>query len=184
MNGILDWRNADGRPVCNKKEKGFVTNPFELQEREEITIVTDDHSHICSCRFGAPRKRLRDSMLTWSGDSFRYDIFRKDGPFGCMALRWQNGSGCGWLVSPDQSKGEDPILRMIPEVKDEGKRWDLCHTYYNTVTRTALTAALAERERMLAAHCEGRLKVRRCHKERRWYIVENNDDRTVTETYL
>ena len=26
MNCILDWRNAEGRPICNEKETGFVEN--------------------------------------------------------------------------------------------------------------------------------------------------------------
>lgn len=181
---MSDIRNEPYAPTCAETEPARILNPVGSgMPLVEFTVNPATFTHISPCRFGAPRHcGLGDTL--WSGDCYRYDIYF-DAKSQRYALRWQNGGGIGWLVSPDREYSDElHLLRVIAELKDEARRWDCAHMLWQTAVHTAAAAAATGRQFMLAAHREGRIRVRRRHKSHVWYVTETMPDGTVKETYL
>jgi len=130
-------------------------------------VNTGDWEHVCSARFGEPRVAWRDRegkpMTNWTGDSYRYDIFRKDDR---IALRWWNGSGEGWLISDDGTRrGESNLLAHIATIEDENLRWDFCHTLWSAAEKSRHAGKRMERKEIETMFLEGRMKKRQKNGE-------------------
>lgn len=182
MSTTVDVRNDPEQPQCKDVETACFLTPMRGMPRRTFDLSTADYRHVAACRFGKPRQSS-SPKTTWSGDSYRYDIYRKDDVF---ALRWQNGAGEGWMISADrwEENGEINILRHIASQELEQLRWDLCHALWQAAHGSAAAAAAAERQRMLEAHKDGRIRRRRCHGDSVWYLVESTPDGGTKETYL
>jgi len=156
---MSDWRQTHVPPM-KAVEKGRRLAPEYECALVDIDMTTSEWTHICPCRFGEPRKS--DLGLTWSGDSYRYDIFAIDVPIKQIAIRWSNGGGDGWLLdSLLNRRDEEHLLQMIANVGNETRRWDYCHKLYKTAHMSAEAAARTERSRIFAAYCAGKLKKRK-----------------------
>jgi hypothetical protein len=143
-------------PNVSAQEKARRFAPDYDQELTEWETAPSEWQHLCSCRFGP----ARNSHIghPWSGDSYRYDLYARP-EHRKLALRWQNGSGCGWLTCDDLERREETnLLRVIAALSDESRRWDACHFLYQTAHKTALAAALTETRRLSLAFLEHRLK--------------------------
>lgn len=113
---------------------------------------------VCSARFGEARP-CSFGNAKWTGDSYRYDIFRKGHQ---LALRWCNGSGEGWILcDPVERRDVANLLEVIINEPDESRRWDFCHFLYETVSRTASAANVDTAEKYSNAFVQGRLKKRK-----------------------
>jgi hypothetical protein len=99
-------------------------------------VKTDEWEHICSARFGEGRPcgwPLTDTTK-WTGDSYRYDIYRKvvekkwsspdfNPPIRYQyALRWWNGGGEGWLIGNDEERRD---LRCVSKAAEWADLWAL-----------------------------------------------------------
>ena len=122
----------------------------------EFDVTTADWVHVCSARFGEART---SRVGKWTGDSYRYDIFRREGH---LAMRWWNGGGEGWFIMRDSShRGTTVLLLAIANNPNEAERWDGCHFLYEVASRSAFAAKRSEYRRMATAFTEGRLKKRK-----------------------
>ena len=134
-------------------------------------VTTAEWEHVCSARFGEGRPCGFNDTTKWTGDSYRYDIYRR-GISGKTqyALRWWNGGGQGWLIGGDNERnGEACLLPLIASVADENRRWDYCHFLWETAHKTACSAAADMERKYQQAFVDGRLKKR---KRKGKYTVE------------
>ena len=183
MSETMNIRNEPVKPSCAELEAARFLNPSGVMPLQTFPIRPAEFVHIASCRFGTARpcKRL---LINWSGDYYRYDIYH-DGTSQRYGLRWQNGAGSGWLIAADlECDSECNLLGVIADMSNESVRWDCAHMLWQTAHHTAAAAAAAERQRMLEAHRDGRIRRRRRHGDSIWYIVEQLPDGGTKETYL
>jgi len=119
-----------------------------------------DWQHVCSARFGEARPCSWSATTKWSGDSYRYDIYQREaGRATLYALRWTNGSGCGWLTCENRAgRGEWSLLDTIAAVPDEARRWDACHFLWECAHKTALAAQVTGMRLMANAYVQKRLR--------------------------
>lgn len=148
-------------PWLNAVEKARAFAPPYDTELWQWDLNPADWEHICPARFGEGRPCGfvgAAAQTNWSGDSYRYDIYQRDGGKH-YALRWQNGGGCGWLVSMNEMPhGEWNLLEMIVNMPVEARRWDACHFLWQCAYNTAMASARSERDAIHQAFVEGRLK--------------------------
>lgn len=156
----MSWRQTDIPPMKDI-EKGRYLTPRSSGGVGEFDVITATWEHVCSCRFGAARNS--DIGCKWSGDSYRYDIFREKGDgANRVALRWWNGGGEGWLVDSDFARRDEKhILTFAIECKLEWQRWDLCHKLWETAHYNRVSGENSECDRLFKAFCEGKLKKRK-----------------------
>lgn len=156
----MSWSQKP-EPHLHDVEKARRFAPGYGEELVEIDVKPAEWTQVCSARFGEGRPcgfAPRDTTK-WTGDSYRYDIFEREGQ---MALRWWNGSGEGWLIAEKKDhRSETCLLSMIAAMPDEARRWDACHFIWQAAHKSALAAARAEGRRYAQAFVEGRLKKRR-----------------------
>jgi hypothetical protein len=163
-----NWRNDPATPADLKEvETGRFFHPVHPNGRTTFDVKTDEWQHVARATFGPSR-------CGWTGDSYRYDIYRYAGKSyfdeGAWALRFSHGGGNGWLTHRTL-QGESNIMEhaaALPEIR----RWDVCHFLYETVTKTATEAARDEFRLVSCAFIEGRLKKRRKGKTVRVEIVQ------------
>jgi len=146
-------------PHLHPIEKGRPFAPDYGTPLAEFDVTTGEWEHVCCARFGEGRPCSFSRTTKWTGDSYRYDIFRKGDR---IALRWWNGAGEGWLTSIDKtSSGESNLLLTIASNPCEEQRWDACHFLWNIAEKSARAAKAAEFTRIATAFTEGRLKKRK-----------------------
>lgn len=148
-------------PHLHPVEKGRMIAPQYDTAINHFNVTTADWKHVCSARFGEGRPcgfSAKDTTL-WTGDSYRYDIFTRDGQ---MALRWWNGAGEGWLIAEDKDRrSETCLFSMIAEIRVEARRWDACHFIWQAAEKSARAAERELAERWTQAFIEGRMKKRK-----------------------
>jgi hypothetical protein len=152
----------EDKPHLAPVEKGRRIAPQYDTPLDFFDVTTADWRHVCSARFGPGRPCSFDSKTLWTGDSYRYDIFRQVGLHrDFMALRWWNGSGEGWLIAEEKGRSEVCLLAMIADMPVEERRWDACHFLWETAHKSELAGGRSEAHRYAQAFVEGRLKKRR-----------------------
>jgi acyl-homoserine lactone acylase PvdQ len=162
------------KPLLQSNEKGRLFAPPYGTELREFEIKPDEWEHVCSCRFGEGRLCDFSRNTKWTGDSYRYDLFKRSKGKGDIypqyALRWYNGGGNGWLVADDLCKRqEESLLAMIATMPDEARRWDACHFLWETAVKTALAATRKIAKEYAEAIVEKRITKR---KRKGKYTVE------------
>lgn len=146
-------------------EKGVKLHPEFDAPKATFDVFLNEWTHVCRANFGKgrPCRFSRTGKVTtrWTGDSYKYDIFKaKDFKLHPLwAIHWWNGSGEGWLVT-DRRYGRDQhnLLETISKMKSEVRRWDACHFIYDMWSRTTKAAAQAEAKKFRQAFVDGRLK--------------------------
>jgi hypothetical protein len=173
-NEQVHW-NLRSMPLTEPIEHGRLFNPGYQYDTRDIQIVVADWQHVCSARFGVPRQ---STVGSWTGDSYRYDIYKRPTPGGGtpittpvgkpqvnwtqFAMRWLNGGGQGWLVCEDaQRHGEEAILSIVALIPDEARRWDYCHFLYEVADRNYAAGAQQTAIKWGQAFVDKRLKTRR-----------------------
>lgn len=152
-----DWTQTE-RPRMAAEERGRMFAPDYGNPNADFTVKTEGWEHICPCRFGEPRT---GQYGAWTGDSFRYDIFRR-ADNQQIALRCHDGSGDMWLIDNLRGRsGESHLLALIESLPDEARRWDACHFLRETAIKSASAAQTREHSQMCVAFAEKRLKLRR-----------------------
>ena len=152
-------------PILNNVEPASPMQPRDSQllVGRSLLVFPDEWEHVCPCRFGDPRTVF--TWATWSGSSYRYDIFKRSNRLPVdfsIALRWENGSGRGWLLSSnDNGSGESSLLSLIANEPSEPRRWDYCHYLWQTATANREYGKRLEWDRVTTAYVDGRLKKRR-----------------------
>jgi hypothetical protein len=159
--------NQAETPWLHESETG-VTFDRDINDPPKFTITPSEWTHVCACRFG--ESRVFTGKIKWTGDSCRYDIYTRMDGIGrkWAALRWANGSGCGWLLARDDCGKRNLLLDNIAQIENEAQRWDYCHFLYQTITGTARAAAVEAEREIKKAFVEGRLKKRKKQGE---YVV-------------
>lgn len=163
-------------PVLSMNERCEAFRP-DINIPVDSPVFTEQWQHICSARFGPSRPGGHGAPLfglSWTGDSFRYDIFRMTAGLdkGTYALRWQNGSRAGWLLEGDLYKQTVSTLATIANITDETKRWDICHFLWESIDKTRNVTANKEYQRIGKALIEKRLKIRRRGGQKYIEVVE------------
>jgi hypothetical protein len=153
-----NWRQKP-LPELAPVEPGMMFAPgYGDAQDGRRAVRTAAWAHVCACRFG-PARTSTPINCPWSGDSYRHDIFQREGQY---ALRWWNGGGTGWLLDEDQSRrAEASLLPVIAGVPDEPRRWDYCHFLWATATLQRAAGASEIARAYAQAFVEKRLKVRR-----------------------
>lgn len=155
--------NRDGLPYLQAIERGYFLHSCLVKERD-MEIVPAAWQHVCSCRFGEGRLCSWSSTTKWTGDCYRYDIFRRghERQDKQIALRWSNGSGDGWLVCEEKDvQDQQSLLAVIAEITVEERRWDACHFIYNTYRQSWEQSAKRKTQELHTAFVQGRLKKRK-----------------------
>ena len=128
-------------------------------------VTTADWQHVCACRFGDGRPCAPGDSTHWTGDSYRYDIYRQSHGHGDgtrWALRWWNGGGEGWLLGgANERHGEACLLPLIAAQPDEARRWDYAHFLWQTAHKSARAGEARKEMQLVEAAAQGRLKIRR-----------------------
>lgn len=147
-------------PVMKEVESVRFFDPPYGNSNDVRTLETADWTHVVSARFGPPRK---SDNSAWSGDSYRYDLFKAKRALDkeWFALRWQNGGGTGWLLTPRLLAGEGSLLCYLATVANEAQRWDYCHFLYQTADKSFRAGVRTGEKNVMVAHAEGRLKRRK-----------------------
>ena len=154
------------KPTMKPVEPGRIFAPPYETGLDLRDIVTSGWGHVCSCRFGKPRM---STVGEWSGDSYRYDIFRHNDE---MALRCENGGGVIWLLANSLSGQETvALLTTISYPIDEAKRWDFCHALYEIAINTASAAKQSEALRWKQAIVDKRVKKRKVRGQNGYSVV-------------
>ena len=155
------WYNQP-LPVMKEIEMAQFFRPEYETQLVHFKINTKEWKHRIACRFGSPRQ---SNVGDWSGESYRYDIFEHEECFNVnairprVAIRWQNGSGQGWIIDNSNSRrNESNLFYLIVDQKYEGTRWDYCHAIYESICKTEMAARLNERQNIFTAFVENRLK--------------------------
>lgn len=125
-------------------------------------ITTSEWQHMVPCRFGEARSCSWLATTKWTEDSHRYDIFESP-MLNCIALRWWNGSGEGWLIVNERhlDRGDGSLLRHIARIETETNRWDLCHQLWGAACKSHAAGETKGRQVYEQAFLDGRLKKRR-----------------------
>jgi hypothetical protein len=156
----MHWYDTP-QPQLHPIEWGRMIAPEHNSSPHRITIHTQEWHHLASARFGPARPCSWSPATHWTGDSYRYDIFIHP-QYRQEALRWWNGSGDGWLITPDSSsRGEQSLLRHIAGLDNEAIRWDYCHFLWQASERSRLAGEAHGTHQLTTAFLEGRLKRRR-----------------------
>jgi hypothetical protein len=162
----IDWRNDPATPGDLKDvEIGTFFQPKYPNGRQTFDVKTAEWKHVARATFGPARKgpNARPTEAGWTGDSYRYDIYRYAGESfldeGAWALRFSHGGGNGWLTHRPLQDQTTPLehAALLPETL----RWDICHFLYGSVEKTADEAARDQYRELAVAFVEGRLKKRR-----------------------
>lgn len=161
---VKDWRNDPATPADLKEvETGTFFQPVYPNGRTTFDVKTSEWKHIVRATFGQARPSGLSSDVCWTGNSYRYDIYRYNGKgiydTGAWALRFSHGGGNGWLTHRPL-KGETTPLEHAVALA-EPLRWDICHFLYESVEKTAHEAARDKYREMANAFVDGRLKKRR-----------------------
>lgn len=165
-------------PFMREIERGSDFAPNYDHCLTAFDVKPSEWTHVCPCRFGDARVSHiskpslncpQGSVTKWSGDCYRYDIFKREVQFrGTQyALRWWNGGGEGWLLSMRHCPGEFDLLEAISKEPDEARRWDACHFIWQTAEKRALAGARSERKALFEAFAENRLHKRKVRGEDR-----------------
>ena len=164
------WTQAP-LPFFREDEVGQFLAPEYESENEPFPINPSEWTHIASCRFGEARQA--GSMSKWTGDSYRYDIFRKgDGSGRRYALRWWNGSGQGWLLENSREyRDEKSTLDIIAGILDESIRWDMAHFLWGAATKSAAASARKTDRYFRQAIAEGRVKKKKVRGQSAYKIA-------------
>ena len=182
-----DIRNDPAVPQCAATERGRMLH-VPTPTLVNFDVDTANFEHVASCRFGKPRASDWAPSCKWSGDSYRYDIYRRIAPSGIqvLALRWQNGSGCGWLISDrvTSGSGKSCLLDMISKIKKESVRWDYCHQLWEVASKSESGGTAAAAARIKQAFLAGQLRKRKTASGYLVFIIEKTPDGSITETYL
>lgn len=160
-----DWRNDPATPADLKDvETGTFFQPKYPNGRTTFEVKTAEWEHVARATFGpARRSSSRPADAGWTGNAYRYDIYRYAGEAifdeGAWALRFSHGGGNGWLTHRPLPGETTPLehAATLPETL----RWDVCHFLYESVETTAHEAARDKYREMATAFLEGRLKKRR-----------------------
>lgn len=157
-------------PLVRPIEYGrMLTNP-QQSGTAPIIVHTAQWQHLASARFGPGRPCSLSPRILWSGDCYRYDIFLHS-EMKWLALRWWNGSGEGWLISPSrESRNEQSLLRHIASIDSEALRWGYCHFLWEAVESSRIAGQLSNDESMQRAILEKRIKIRRRNGQKRVVI--------------
>ena len=152
-----DWRNDPATPADLKDvERGTFFQPAYPNGRQTFDVKTGEWEHVARASFGPAR-------FGWSGDSYRYDIYRYAGKSifdqGAWGLRFSHGGGNGWLTHRPLSGETTPLEHAV--ALPEPLRWDVCHFLYDCAEKTACEAARDKYRELAEAFVEGRLKKRR-----------------------
>jgi len=161
-----DWHNDPATPADLKDvETGMFFQPKYPNGRTTFEVKTAEWTHVARATFGPARKgpNARPTEAGWTGDSYRYDIYRYTGEShfdtGAWALRYSHGGGNGWLTHRPLA-GETTPLEHAARLA-ESQSWDVCHFLYKSVNTTANEAARDQYRELAEAFVEGRLKKRR-----------------------
>ena len=159
-----DWRNDPATPADLKEvETGKFFHPVYPNGRPTFDVKTGEWKHVARATFGPGRPSGGNSSACWTGNSYRYDIYRYkgDGIFekGAWALRFSHGGGNGWLTHRPLSGETTPLEHAV--ALPETLRWDVCHFLYECVEKTATEAARDQYRELAQAFVDGRLKKRR-----------------------
>lgn len=151
------------KPHLHPVEKGRRIAPEYGTPLDYFDVTTADWRHVCAARFGPGRPCSFDHKTLWTGDSYRYDIFRQIGLHrNFLGLRWWNGAGEGWLIAEEKDgRSEVCLLAMIAAMPEETRRWDACHFLWQAAHKSELAGARSEADKYARAFVEGRLKKRR-----------------------
>lgn len=159
-----DWRNDPATPADLKAvESGTFFQPKYPNGRQTFEVKTAEWEHVARATFGPGRPSDPSGNVKWTGNSYRYDIYRYVGEGfldeGAWALRFSHGGGNGWLTHRPLHGETTPLehAAALPETL----RWDVCHFFYESVETTAHEAARDKYREMATAFLEGRLKKRR-----------------------
>ena len=157
-------------------EKGRVFDPSYDSENAEFEIQTGEWTLLANCYFGEARLAGLGSGTKWTADYYVYDIFERM-TFGDrreVAMRWQNGSGCGWFITKDLSRRfQVSLLDMIVAMPDENLRWDACHFLWESTYKGALAASKATDRAMRKAFAEGRMKKKKLRGRSAYQVTVN-----------
>jgi hypothetical protein len=159
-----DWRNDPATPANLKpREQGHALEPRYPNGRPEMTIDTKEWTHVSRATFGPARSRAHGGV-GWTGDSYRYDLYRYSGKGSiwdrAWGLRYSHGGGDGWIIA-DSLPGEQTIFEIIAGLPDEVRRWDAAHAVYNAISSTVTETSRDVANKYRLAFAEGRLKKRK-----------------------
>ncbi len=131
---------------------------------------TDEWIHLAPARFGLSRPCSFSRSTRWTGDSYRYDLFRhRERPW--MGLRWSHAE-TGWLIEYDRSaSGVHLLLSHIAALPDESTRWDFCHLIAQSIEKTGSHAKEEEATRWQTAILNKHIRIRRRHGLRQVHIL-------------
>jgi hypothetical protein len=149
-------------------ERGQHLEPTNMSGRTGFDVLPADWDHVASCRFGEARGVKYQGDGGWSGDCYRYDIFRRLSGTknqAQWAIRWTHGGGTGWLIGTPYTAMYDSLIQLIAIQPNEASRWDYCHAICEGIDKTARETASEVKAHIAGAFINGRLKKRRKNGE-------------------
>lgn len=180
------------KPFLKPQERGRMFQPSHSMTEQNIVVNTGEWEHVIACRFGEGRPCDSLSHTKWTGDCYRYDIFRKVTPPSEVsipvregvepgkitrpgktqwALRWWNGGGEGWLLCDDRNNGVVQLIAMIAEMPVEERRWDACHFIWESIDKAARIASDETARKYKQAFVDGKLKKRKKRGENTYAVT-------------
>ncbi|MDI3467806.1 MAG: hypothetical protein OJF50_006627 [Nitrospira sp.] len=148
-------------PIMKAEEPmAFIGSAYVTVGDDTLTAKTEEWIHVAPARFGEGRPCSFGGPTRWTGNSYRYDLFRHSSqPW--WGLRWSHAD-TGWLIEQDRSTSHvQSLLAHVATLPDESQRWDFCHVLAQAIEKTGLHAKEQEAERWKTAFVNKHIRVRR-----------------------